>query len=143
MDPITLLLIFGAGWLGHEIGKSSAQQRIEELQKEILRLQEVNRQREGEMAQLRAYVERIQHEIETIRAQRGSFSRFARWIAGEHPEIVQRYQYIQQAEAGIGAIQQQGHAEHQALVEKYQRLKEEFPKEMDEFEAKARTQNRV
>lgn len=143
MDPITLLLILGAGLLGHEIGKSSAQERIQELQTEILRIQEVNRQREAEMAQLRAYVERTQSEIQLIRAQRGAFARFARWIAGEHPEIVQRYQYIQQAEAGIGALQQQGFAEHQALRQHYQQLKQEFPKEMEEFEAQARAQHRA
>lgn len=143
MDPITLFLMFGAGLIGHEIGKSSAQERVQELQKEILRLHEVNRQREAEMAQLRAYIARTQQHIEVIRAQRGAFARFARWIVGEHPEIVQRYQYIQQAQGSLGALQQQGHAENQSVWQKYQALKQEFPKEMEEFEANARAQQRA
>lgn len=132
------MLLFGAGWLGHAIGKSTAQERIQELQQEILRLHQVNRQREAELVQLRRYIERTQREIEVIRAQRSAFGKFARWIAGEHPEVVQRYQYIQQAEAGIVTIEQQGFADQRGLAEKYQALKTEFPKEIGEFEAKAR-----
>lgn len=141
MDPITLLIIAGAGLIGHEIGKSSARERIQELQKEILRMQEVNRQREAEIDRLGAYVERIQYEIQVIRAQRGAFSRFARWVAGEHPEILERYRYIQQAETGIAALEQESAAEHQALMQKYEEVKQAYPVEMAKFEANGHAQH--
>ena len=62
MNPFILLLIFGAFGLGNSVGKASAQQRIQELQKEILRLQQVQRMREEEVAGLRAHVRRIEQE---------------------------------------------------------------------------------
>jgi hypothetical protein len=137
MNPIIPLLIFGAGWLfGNKSGKASAQERINELQTLMLRVHAVNEQREAEMAQLRAYIDNLNEELGSILSQQGAVAEFGHWLSDQHPEIVQRYQAIQHAEASVSALELEVSANRQKLAQTYTRTKREFPREVAEFESR-------
>jgi predicted nucleic acid-binding Zn-ribbon protein len=120
--PIFLLGLGLGLVIGHKASKASAQERIQALQKEIMRLHEVNRAREIEIARWRVRIQRLQQEIDGIRRQQDALSGFCTWVADGHPEIVARYRAIQQAEQAVVALRHEARADQARIGSAHEEL---------------------
>jgi len=114
--------------LGVLFGESAAAARIRELQKAILALEELNRQRELEIRQLR-------EEIEGIKKARSFIERFIRFITGEAPELLEKFKMLDQ-------IEQKKLEEENKVRKLYQDVKVEFPEEVAKYELELSKNNK-
>jgi hypothetical protein len=145
MDPVTVLLIAGGthalGWLfGWLFGKSAAEERIEQLQKKIAELIELNRRREAEIARMASAIASLEAEIRAIKASRTIFVNFWRWLSRNDPTVIERYRRIQQVASKRSDIQMEQLQDAERLNAEVIALRQEFPEEMSELEGRLRAQ---
>lgn len=144
MDPITIALLAGGaggaigaffGWL---FGTSQAQEEIDRLQKLVMELVRVNKRREAEIRALENRVGQLEMEIAAIKASRSFVQAFIRWVAGEHPEIIARFQEIEAVRGKARAVQETIDADNRRLDAEIAKLQLQYPDEMRAWESRLR-----
>lgn len=137
----TLFAILGmavTGLIGYQAGKSKGQEQREALQREVLRMQAVALQRSAAVAQLREYIAGVDAELNALGLQRGALVEFVDWLAAAHPDVLERYRGLPQAENDIAALEQQTAVEHWAARQQYVELRRQFPGEAAKLPANDR-----
>jgi TolA-binding protein len=125
----TLVGMILTAMIGYSIGKSRSQERIEALQREILRIQRIDSQRNAEVAKLRKYVATFDAQLHAIGLQRDALDQFVDWLTQAHPDVLDGYRGIQRAEARIAALTQQSEAHRQEARAHFAQLQQQYPAE--------------
>jgi len=128
----SLLTIVGmcvVGFVSYQAGRTKGQEQREALQREILRIQAVALKRNAVLTQLRAHVATVDTELNALGVQREGFAQFVDWLAAEHPDVLARYQTLEQAETEIADLERQTAIEHGAARQQYAKLQQRFPEE--------------
>jgi len=138
MDPITLFLLAASGaagfFGGHLFASTKYNKEIEQLKAQLIKVLEINKQREQEIESLRNKVQSLQAEVELIKQSRGLIAKFLVWLKGEHPEVIEKFQKIIAKETEINGLQDYIEADLISLDSEFEHLREKYPEEMMDFE---------
>lgn len=103
----------------------------------IQELQTVNRDREAEITRLKEKIGEIESEVRAMRAQRGTITKFIRWVIWEHPEILERYRQLQEVRGQILQIETAMKESEEVVDAEISNLMMTYPEEMKTLLEKA------